>query len=278
MLFPTWSTFPVSRVDVDGGTTLVVDGLRTRLGLSAATSIARAVNACEVWHERHACCSSVTWGGGYLTAGQVTSVAAKGSRGLGGARGFDREKDDFYPTPDALLDPLIERWRIHLTGGVWEPACGDGAICKALARHGLASVGTDLVDRGHGESRRDFLMELTPPAIEGVETDAIVTNPPFRLWREFAAHALGLDVGFVALLGRLQLLEGKRVSALFEETNLTAVMVSAGRVNMLPVVDGVRAEDKGHNGMIAWAWFVWVRHRAVHDRPRIEWFTPERPR
>lgn len=208
-----------------------------------------------------------------MTAGQVTSPPAKGSRGLGGARGFDREKDDFYPTPDALLDPLIERFgRVHLSSGVWEPACGDGAICKALARHGIASVGTDLVDRGYGTARRDFLMEMRTPE----ETDAIITNPPFRLWREFAEHALGMDVSFVALLGRLQLLEGKRVSKLFVETNLTGVMVSAGRVNMLPIVDGVRAEDRGHNGMIAWAWFYWVRYRAVHERPTIEWFTPEK--
>lgn len=194
-----------------------------------------------------------------------------GSRGIGGARGFAREEHDFYPTPDALIDPLIERFgRVWMSSGVWEPACGDGAICKALARHGIASVGTDLVDRGYGTARRDFLMEHTVPE----ETDAIVTNPPFRLWREFAAHALGLDVGFVALLGRLQLLEGKRASKLFQETQLTAVLVSAGRVNMLPIVDGVRAEDKGLNGMIAWAWFVWVRHRAIHERPTIEWFTP----
>ena len=200
-----------------------------------------------------------------------------GSRGIGAARGFAREEHDFYPTPDALIDPLIVRHRrfldqAHGGGPVWEPACGDGAICKALQRHGIASVGTDLVDRGYGESRRDFLLELKPPA----DCDSIVTNPPFRLWREFAENALSMDVGFVALLGRLQLLEGKRVSALFQETQLTSVMVSAGRVNMLPIVDGVRAVDKGHNGMIAWAWFVWVRHRAVHDRPAIEWFTPEK--
>lgn len=212
-----------------------------------------------------------------MTAGQTTSRPAKGSRGLGGARGFDREKDDFYPTPDALIDPLIVRHRKFLDqvnggGPVWEPACGDGAICKALQRHGIASIGTDLVDRGYGESRRDFLLELKPPA----DCDSIVTNPPFRLWREFAEHALSMDVGFVALLGRLQLLEGKRVSALFQETQLTSVMVSAGRVNMLPIVDGVRAVDKGHNGMIAWAWFVWVRHRVAHDRPYVEWFTPEK--
>lgn len=206
-----------------------------------------------------------------MTANQATSSPPKGSRGLGGARGFDREKDDFYPTPDALIEPLIERWgAVHLSSGVWEPACGDGAICKALTRHGIDSFGTDLVDRGYGLPRRDFLLEQAEP--DGV--DAIVTNPPFRLWREFAAHALEMDVSFVALLGRLQLLEGKRTSRLFQDSHLTEVMVSAGRVNMLPIVDGVRAEDKGHNGMIAWAWFVWVRCRVFHERPSIVWFTP----
>ena len=187
---------------------------------------------------------------------------------VGGSRGFARAEKDFYPTPAVLTEPLIDRFRVHLDGGVWEPACGDGAICKVLAKHGIESVATDLVDRGYGESRRDFLLELKPPA--GV--DAIVTNPPFSLWRQFAEHALAMDVGLVALLGRLQLLEGKRLSALFQETQLTRVMVSAGRINMLPA----GAEDKGHNGMIAWAWFVWQRFRAVHERPSIEWFTPEK--
>lgn len=212
-------------------------------------------------------------GGGFLTSGQTTSRPPKGSRGLGAARGFAREKDDFYPTPDALTDPLIERYRVWLQHGVWEPACGDGAICQALTRHGLRSVGTDLVDRGYGESRRDFLLETRPP--DGVE--AIVTNPPFRLWREFAEHALSFNVRFVALLGRLQLLEGKRVSALFQRSHLTSVLVSTGRVNMLPVVDGVRAADKGHNGMIAWAWFVWERD-CGSPLPMIDWFTPEKAR
>jgi hypothetical protein len=44
---------------------------------------------------------------------------------------------------------------------------------------------------------------------------------------------------------------------------------------MLPVVDGKPVEDKGHNGMIAWAWFCWWP-RAVHGRPEIEWFTPRK--
>lgn len=205
-----------------------------------------------------------------MTAGQQTTAPPRGSRGLGAARGFAREKDDFYPTPRGLIDPLIKRFKHSLVAGVWEPACGDGAICKALTAHGIHSVGTDLVDRGYGEPRRDFLLELGRPD----DTDAIVTNPPFRLWREFAEHALSLRPGFLALLGRLQLLEGKRVSMMFRETGLSRVLVSAGRVNMLPIVDGKPVEDKGHNGMIAWAWYIWAPYRAYVRPPEIEWFTP----
>src|SRR4051812_18010510 len=204
----------------------------------------------------------------YMTAGQTTSLPAKGSRGLGGARGFEREKDDFYPTPPALIEPLVARWRAQFDEGVWEPACGDGAICKVLEKHRIPSVGSDLVDRGYGTPRRDFLLEHKVP--DGL--DALITNPPFSLWRQFAERALSLDLGFVALLGRLQLLEGKRMSALFQQTRLSEVMVSAGRVNMLPS----GAVDKGFNGMIAWAWFVWVPYARDQGAPRVVWFTPQK--
>lgn len=204
----------------------------------------------------------------YLTAGQKTSLPPKGSRGLGGARGFEREKDDFYPTPPALSEPLIVRDAdlMRSLGSVWEPACGDGAIVRALQAHDIDCIAADLVDRGCGHAGRDFLLEWTAPA------PSLITNPPFRLWREFAEHATGLlprQRSYIALLGRLQLLEGKRVSDLFRRTRLSRVMVSAGRVNMLP--EG--AVDQGHNGMIAWAWFVWLPGHL--GPPTIEWFTPK---
>jgi hypothetical protein len=38
----------------------------------------------------------------------------------------------------------------------WRDLQGAGA-------HGIPSVATDLVDRGYGTARRDFLLELKPP-------------------------------------------------------------------------------------------------------------------
>lgn len=84
----------------------------------------------------------------------------------------NREKDDFYPTPDAATMALLSREQFD--PDVWEPACGDGAISRIFEAAGHRVVSTDLVDRGYGEPRVDFLMEsrLLAPHI--------VTNPPFK--------------------------------------------------------------------------------------------------
>ena len=201
--------------------------------------------------------------GGYLTSGQDTNKPPRNARLTGGSRAYEREKDDFYPTPPEILEPLLRVESLPRT--VWEPACGDGAITRVLTAHGHEVTSTDLVDRGFGEGRRDFLLEREPLG------GALVTNPPFRLWYEFADHATrGLKHRpfKVVLLGRLQLLEGKRVSRLFRDTGLSRVWVSAGRVNMRPS----GAEDRGHKSMIAFAWYVWERGWA--EEPTIGWFTP----
>ena len=46
----------------------------------------------------------------------------------------DREKDDFYPTPSAATQVLLDRQKF--TGNVLEPACGDGAMSKVLIANG----------------------------------------------------------------------------------------------------------------------------------------------
>jgi hypothetical protein len=81
-----------------------------------------------------------------------------------------REPDDFYATPPECTEALIaaEGDRLPLT--VWDPCCGAGDISTVLQRHGCEVVSTDLVDRGYGQGRVDFLSQKTAPA------RAIVTN------------------------------------------------------------------------------------------------------
>lgn len=156
----------------------------------------------------------------------------------------NREKDDFYPTPPDATEALLNVETF--TGSIWEPACGDGAICKVLAMRGYDVIATDLVDRGFGTSRRDFLMEYEHQAPN------IITNPPFKLATQFIRHALQLSSGKVCILMRLACLEGSERREIYDNSPLARVWVFSRRLSMYR-----NGEDTGQGGMLAFAWFVW---------------------
>lgn len=169
----------------------------------------------------------------------------------------NREKDDFYPTPPegtlALLG--VESF----TGKIWEPACGDGAISKVLIDHGYEVYSTDLVDRGYGQARVDFLMECQT-------CDNIITNPPFKLALPFVKHALALTTGKVAMLVRLAWLEGIERREMFETTPLARVWVFSKRLTM---VRGGDESLRGGGSMTAFAWLVW--EHGYEGKPTLGW-------
>lgn len=159
--------------------------------------------------------------------------------------------DDFYASPPEAVHGLMSVEKFD--GLIWEPACGDGAISKVLQAAGYEVVSTDLVDRGFGKPRVDFLMERTPLAPN------IVTNPPYKNALDFARNAVDLSSGKVAFLLRLVWLEGSRRKKFFEASNLARVWVFASR---LPRMHRGGYEGKKTSSSIAFAWFVWDKaHR-----------------
>ena len=175
----------------------------------------------------------------------------------------NREKDDFYPTPPKATNALLDVERFD--GAIWEPACGDGAISKVLEERGHEVVSTDLVDRGYGTPRVDFLMELQSLAPN------IITNPPFKYMQQFIAKALDLSSGKVAMLGRLAFLEGARKRLMFESTPIARVWVFSRRIPMLRNGEamGESMRKHGGGGMIAFAWFVW--EHGYTGKPTLGW-------
>lgn len=135
----------------------------------------------------------------------------------------NREKDDFYPTPPEGTHALLSVEQF--TGPVREPACGDGAISRVLEQAGYDVESTDLIDRGYGQSRVDYLMDYTPSV-------DVVTNPPFKLAEEFVRHALNTSTGKVAMLLRLAWLEGQARRQLFQSTPFARVWVFSKRLAM----------------------------------------------
>jgi hypothetical protein len=169
-----------------------------------------------------------------------------------------REKDDFYPTPPELVHALLAVE--SFSGPIWEPACGDGAISRELEEAGHRVISTDLVDRGYGEPRRDFLMEHMAPAWN------LVTNPPFKLAEQFWAHACTLAPGKVAFLCRLTWLESLKRAELFERFPLARVWVCPWRPRMQR---GRQATKEDGGSMLAFAWYV--RDHAHHGPTQLRW-------
>lgn len=156
----------------------------------------------------------------------------------------NREANDFYPTHPGATRALLSVEKFD--GPIWECACGQGDISRILEESGYAVISTDLVDRGYGESRRDFLMDWQAVAPN------IMTNPPFKLASEFIEKALALTTGKVVMFLRLAFLEGVERGAKFPNQPLARVWVMSRRV---PAWRGEVRDEVG--SLMAMAWFVW---------------------
>lgn len=163
------------------------------------------------------------------------------------ADSLEREKDDFYPTPPeptrALLHAEIDRLR-HFDG-IWEPACGDGAMVRELQAVGLTTYASDLIQRGAAETVRsfyDYRIAAFP---------AIVTNPPFALCNEdpgWVRHALkGLGIEYMALLLPVNWVGAQGRATLWSEFPPARVHVMRWRIDFT---------GQGAPPMLN-AWFVW---------------------
>lgn len=178
---------------------------------------------------------------------------------------LSERKDDLYETPSVATDALLRVER--LPHWLWEPACGRGAIVNVLRAAGHQVVASDLVDYGVPITchwRHDFLMERKAPDGCG----AIVTNPPYKLANEFAAHALELCPKVYMLL-RLAFYESERRKPILDNAGLARVHVFSKR---LPMMHRDGWEGRKANSGMAFAWFVWDRsHTGPTVLQRISW-------
>jgi hypothetical protein len=177
-----------------------------------------------------------------------TESLQAGMKIIGHNKRGDREKDDFYATPAPSTEALLSVEQFE--GDIWEPCCGEGHISRVLEDAGYTVQSTDLVDRGYGTPRVDFLMET-----QGC--DNIVTNPPYgKLALQMASHATQLASRKVAMLLKLQFLEGIERKAFFAHTPPVRVHVFSSRQSLMKNGDDYSG---GAGGMMALAWFIWEK-------------------
>ena len=130
------------------------------------------------------------------------------------------------------------------------PAKLGKTVPAVLEAAGRKVISTDLVDRGYGAARRDFLLE------QELLAPAIVTNPPFKLADSFVAKAFDFGANYVAIFQRLAFLEGaRRHQCLYKNNPPTRVWVFSKRLTLWRGDE----ESPGKGGAIPFAWFVWQR-------------------
>ncbi len=148
-------------------------------------------------------------------------MAGLGTMMTGGRRrGRGRQAHDWYPTPPDVTGALLDWLDSHLARPklVWDPACGDGALCRVCAERGMRTIGSDLVDRGYGMAGVDFLTTRRQPdgaivaadgriivpaeAMPATGGPVVITNPPYadRLPERFLLHAAELGIDSVIML------------------------------------------------------------------------------
>lgn len=168
---------------------------------------------------------------------------------------------DYFPTPPwaARAGAELIRFLDPEARTIWEPACGEGHMAAALGETFVSSVfASDIHPFGYGRSI-DFLSD---EAAAADVADWIVTNPPFRTAPEFLRLGLQRARRGVALLLRLQFLEGAgRHRLLHGAEPLTACAVFAERVPMT-----LGRWDPAASTATGYAWFLWRKGSGGNPR------------
>jgi ParB/RepB/Spo0J family partition protein len=204
---------------------------------------------------------------------QVETVhKVAGARAIMASRVEPKDSLDFFATPPWSTRALMERVFPHLnivpSGTFWEPAAGEGHMSGVLAEYARVHA-SDIHDYGqHLDQVVDFL-DLTGKA---PEADWIITNPPFGdKTVPFVLRALDLAHVGVAMFVRLQWLEGiERYESIFRDHPPTFVCPFVERVNLCK-----GRWDPDGTTATAYAWLVWMKHRApTLGQSQMFWIAP----
>ncbi len=178
----------------------------------------------------------------------------------------ERESHDYYATDPKALELLLQEEKFFPM--VWECACGGGHLVEVLRKHGYIVKATDLIDRGGCcQQTLDFL-QYQPD--KPVNYD-IITNPPYKIAKEFVEHALDImaEGRKVAMFLKLTFLESKARRKLFEKYPPEYIYVSSSRLQCAKNGD-FETYSNGTGTAIAYGWFIW--RKGFRGEPKVRWF------
>lgn len=171
---------------------------------------------------------------------------------------------NYFPTPPwayrALTREIMLRFPalLPLGSSVWEPACGAGHGAIPLSESHRVFA-TDVHDWGYG-SVRDLDFSFCGTADAPFPIDWVITNPPFTLAEMFLRRGLEVATKGVALLVRLQWLEGvDRYHQIFNAEGDARPVLICPFAERVPMIEG--CWDPEAKSATAYCWIIWRRDR-----------------
>lgn len=166
----------------------------------------------------------------------------------------DREIHDYYATDPIAIEYLLGVEEFTKT--IWEPACGEGHLSKALQKRGYKVRSTDLVDRGYGNKHGtlDFLSNQDS-LLSKVNIRDIITNPPYKYAEDFIkqSHDISQKGTKIAMFLKLLFLESSKRKKLFQKYPPKTVYIFTKRIKC--AINGDFSNKKGK--AVAYAWYIW---------------------
>ncbi len=177
---------------------------------------------------------------------------------------WERHPDDWYVEEEWVDHRLFEYEPFE--GSICDPACGLGRIVEAARCARFTHAwGQDKVDRSaYCERTADFLSDdfrdRTP--------ENVVSNPPFKLSREFVVRARQIAARKVVMLLPLGWISGDKRSRWLEETRPRRVLILTPRPSTPPgpaLLTGLLPR----RGKTDFAWYIW--ERGYNGEPEFAW-------
>ncbi|MEK8121638.1 hypothetical protein WOB59_00515 [Methylocystis sp. IM4] len=181
---------------------------------------------------------------------------------------WERHPDDWYVEEEWVDHRLFEQESFE--GSICDPACGLGRIVQAARSAGFDSAwGQDKVNRSAYCARVvDFLSD----DFRGGAPANIVSNPPFKLSREFVMRARRIAARKVVMLLPLGWISGDKRSRWLEETRPRRVLILTPRPSM-PPGPAILAGLRPRRGKTDFAWYIW--ERGYNGEPQFAWLRRE---
>lgn len=190
------------------------------------------------------------------------------------------ENKDFVPTPPYVTRALFEIVEPRLKGDevktCYDPAMGQGHMCKVFKEYGKWAVGSDLYDHvGLGDDFTPTNFANPIGDVRSLSADAIITNPPYSELNGFIREGLHSADKFLALLIRVQGLETQgRYNEFYSKVPPTTIALFSDRIPF-KVGKVVRKAPKMYFHM----WLVWdmqlVRSRNHPKWSQTFWIRPD---